>query len=116
MSRIDTRWADEEAWWTMGSAEARRRMHPSCVMAFAGGLMQGDDILAAMDSAQRWDSVVMTDRVMVETGDCVVLAYRAEARHPDGRQHRALCTSTWVQQDDGWLLLQHQQGPATAEG
>lgn len=109
MSLIEERWADEEAWWTMGLPEARRRTHPSCVMAFADGLLQGDDIFAALDRAPRWDTVLMTDRRMVEGEDCIVLAYRARARRPDGGEHRALCTSTWVRQADGWRLIQHQQ-------
>lgn len=75
----DELWAPEEGWWTMGAAEARRRMHPSCVMVLAGSVLQGEAILNGMDTAPRWDGVQMTDRHGVETEDCVVLAYRAAA-------------------------------------
>ena len=109
MTMTDNLWGLEESWWTMGAAEARHRMHPSCVMAFAAGLMQGDEILAAMDAGPRWEDVAMTGRLTVEGEDCVVLAYRAQARQADGATHDAFCTSTWVRQDDGWKLIQHQQ-------
>ena len=85
MSLIEERWADEEAWWTMGLPEARRRTHPSCVMAFAQGLLQGEAIFAALEGAPRWQRVAMTDRHMVEGEDCIVLAYRARASRADGR-------------------------------
>lgn len=103
-------WADEEAWWTMGAAEARRRMHPSCLMVFPQGVMQGEAILAALDAAPRWQSVAMTDRRALETGDLVVLTYRADAER-NGRPYSALCSSTWLRQDGDWRLVQHQQSP-----
>lgn len=110
MSRTESRWADEEAWWTMGAAEARRRMHPSCVMVLDGGVMQGEAILAALETAPRWSSVAMADRLTVETEECTVLAYRAEARRGDD-DYAAVCSSTWVRQNEGWQLIQHQQTP-----
>lgn len=113
MSRTENRWADEAAWWTMGAAEARRRMHPACVMVFASGAMQGETILAAMDSVPRWSSVSISDRRTVETEDCVVLAYRADAMR-GGQAHAALCSSTWVRQGGDWQLIQHQQTPIGA--
>ena len=94
----------------MGAAEARRRMHPSCVMVLAGSVLQGEAILNGMDTAPRWDGVQMTDRHGVETEDCVVLAYRAAATRK-GAAYAALCSSTWVRQAEGWQLIQHQQTP-----
>jgi hypothetical protein len=44
--------------------------------------------------------------------DAVVLAYRAEAVRPGGTAlHRALCSSSYVQQAGAWWLVQHQQTP-----
>lgn len=106
---IEDRWADEEAWWTLGDAEARLRTHPSCVMAFARGLLQGDEIFAAMEPAARWEAVAMSDRHVVEGEDAVVLAYRARAERRGQPHYEAFCTSTWVRQQDGWRLIQHQQ-------
>lgn len=109
----DDMWTLEESWWTMGAAEARRRMHPSCVMVFAQGVMQGDAVLAGIDTGQRWEDVQMSGRHTVETEDCVVLAYRAAARRAD-ELFEALCSSTWVRQAEGWQLIQHQQTPVQA--
>lgn len=112
---IEDRWAEEEAWWTMGAAEARRRTHPAALMVFDSGILQGEAIFEALDGAPRWDSVQMTGRTVSESGDCTVLAYRATARREDGKLHEALCSSTWVRQGAGWLLIQHQQ-TAPADG
>ena len=43
--------------------------------------------------------------------EAAVLAYRAEAARPDGAPHRALCSSSYVQQAGDWWLVQHQQTP-----
>ena len=74
MSRSENRWADETAWWTMGAAEARRRMHPACVMILPRGILQGRDILSALDGP-RWEGVTLGERRFVETEDCICLLY-----------------------------------------
>ena len=104
----DDLWRHEEIWWTMGPAEAARRMAPNCIMVFPDGIVQGEDILARLSSGPRWDSVAMTDRHMAESGDLVVLAYRAEARRAGSPPRRVLCSSSWVRLG-GWRLIAHQQ-------
>ena len=111
---IEDRWKDEEAWWLMGVAEARRRTHPAALMVFGFGILQGEAIFAALDGAPRWAAVEMTDRSATESEDCIVLAYRARGRRTDGTGHEALCSSTWVRHDGGWRLIQHQQTPPQA--
>ena len=112
---MDEIWQAEETWWTMGAAEARRRMHPAALMVFGTGILQGEAILAGIDSAPRWETVEMADRHASETDSCAVLSYRAVARRADGTRHEALCSSTWLRHDDGWHLIQHQQtAPAPA--
>ena len=106
----DDLWRQEDIWWTMGAAEAARRMAPNCVMVFPEGIIQGADILARLSLGPRWDSVAMTDRHMAESGDLAVLAYRAEARRQDGSLRRVLCSSSWLRLD-GWRLICHQQTP-----
>ena len=106
----DDLWRHEEIWWTMGPAEAARRMAPNCIMVFPDGIVQAEDILARLSSGPRWDSVAMTDRHMAESGDLVVLAYRAEARRAVGGEslRRVLCASSWLRLD-AWRLISHQQ-------
>ena len=105
----DDLWRQEEIWWTMGAAEAARRMAPNCVMVFPEGIIQGADILARL-SGPRWDAITMTERHMAESGDMAVLAYRAEARRAVGGEslRRVLCASSWLRLD-GWRLISHQQ-------
>lgn len=107
----EDRWADEEAFWTMGAAEARRRIHPACVMVVGNRFVQGDDILAELDAGPRRGSVGISDRHVVMTEDCVVLAYRA-ASVRDGAEEVAFCSSTWVWQSDGWHLIHHHRTDA----
>lgn len=108
MSRTDNRWADEEAWWTMGAGEAWRRMHPSCVLVLPEGLRQGSEVLAWLNGGPRFAKAWLTERLMVETEECVVLAYRATATRQGG-DAEALCSSTWVRHKDDWQLIQHQR-------
>ena len=72
------------------------------------GAIQGAEVLALLNAGPRATKVWLTERLMVETEDCVVLAYRASATGPNG-DHDALCTSTWVRQKDDWQLIQHQR-------
>ncbi|NHF73823.1 nuclear transport factor 2 family protein [Paracoccus xiamenensis] len=108
----DDLWRQEEIWWTMGAAEAARRMAPNCVMVLSGEILQGEDILARLSQGPRWDSVTMLDRHMAESGDMAVLAYRAEASRATGAEtrRRVLCSSNWIRLD-GWRLICHQQMP-----
>lgn len=108
MSRTDNRWADEEALWTMGAGEAWRRMHPSCIVVRPEGAIQGAEVLALLNAGPRATKVWLTERLMVETEDCVVLAYRATVAR-QGRETELLCSSTWVRQKDDWQLIQHQR-------
>ena len=115
MSRTDNRWADEEACWTMSAGEAFRRMHPSCVVVLPEGPRQGPEVRDWLNAAPRATKVWMTERLLVETEDCVVLAYRATAAAPGG-ETEALCSSTWVRQKDDWQLILHQRtAPRTPE-
>lgn len=113
---MDEIWGFEEGWWTLGAAEARRRMHPLCVMVFPEGIMQAEDILAGMEAGPRWKNVVLSDRVAVETGDIVVLAYRGRAERADGTLRDVLCSSTWMRGAEGWRIVQHQQTAASEAG
>ena len=47
---------------------------------------------------------------VVETEDCIVLAYRVAASR-GGHAYRAFCSSTWVRQHEDWQMIEHQQTP-----
>lgn len=105
------RWQDEEALWTMGAAEMRRRLHPAGLAIF--GTTEIVDVAGAMavvERAPRWTSARLFDRRLSQSDDVVVLAYRVAALR-EGTEYQALCSSVWVRMGDDWKLIQHQQTP-----
>ncbi|WCR09266.1 nuclear transport factor 2 family protein [Paracoccus stylophorae] len=108
---IEGIWAREQAFWTASAAEALRDLDDAAIMVFGPtGILQGDAIAPTLRDAPRWSEVAMTERHATRTDEVVVLAYRATARR-DGKDHRALCSSTWLMRADGWKLIAHQQTP-----
>ncbi len=108
----DELWREERDFWLSGAAEAARRIDPACVMVFAqGGIMDRAAVIAALQSAPRWQEITMSDRATVETDEVCLLAYRATARRPGAEAYRALCTTTWIRRAGDWHILQHQQTP-----
>jgi hypothetical protein len=61
--------------------------------------------------AQRWRSVVMSERYPSLQNNIAVLAYRVSAERSDEPFYEALCTSTYLNDDGNWLRLAHQQTP-----
>ncbi|KGJ06747.1 protein of unknown function [Paracoccus halophilus] len=108
----DELWREEREFWLAGVAEAARRIDSACVMAFAQtGILDRAGVIAALQSAPRWQEVTMTARATVETDEVCLLAYHATARRPGAETYRALCTTTWIRRAGDWRILQHQQTP-----
>ncbi|WP_179209233.1 MULTISPECIES: DUF4440 domain-containing protein [Haematobacter] len=104
-------WEQEESLWIGGRLAYMNHMAPGCLMAFPeSGLVQNDAILEAVDSAPRWRSVNMTGRRLTESDSVVVLGYVASAER-GGSSYRAICTSVYRRDPEGWRLVQHQQTP-----
>ncbi|MDO5632685.1 MAG: nuclear transport factor 2 family protein [Paracoccus sp. (in: a-proteobacteria)] len=102
-------WAVEQAFWTDDAEQALAHVDAAAVMIFAdAGILDRPAIAKGLRDAPRWQSVSMTNQTTVEAGNTVVLAYRADARR-EGQSYRALCSSIWVRQGEGWCLLAHQQ-------
>lgn len=116
MTTEDTLWHLEEAFWTGTPENARAMTASGAVMVFPypAGIMQGDAIWEGMGGAPRWRTVEMTDRVFTREGDTAVLAYRASAEREGVSLYEALCASTYLRDEDDWLLISHQQMPAGA--
>ena len=106
-------WDLEERFWTQGAESARHATAKGAVFVFPypTGILQGDTLWRENEVAQRWRSVVITDRVVSHQKDIAVLAYRVSAERGDTPIYEALCTSTYVKDDDAWLRLTHQQTP-----
>jgi hypothetical protein len=113
MSDDTTLWDLEERFWTQGADSARKMTAKDAVFVFPypTGILQGDALWREADVAQRWRSVVMSERYLSVTDNIAVLAYRVSAER-DGRPiHEAVCTSTYLNDNGTWLRLTHQQTP-----
>lgn len=108
-------WEVERGLWLGGAAAFRRWVAAECLMVFPvpAGVLAGPAILESLAGGPRWEQVAFGEKLLRRTGDAaVVLAYRAEAARPGGALHRALCSSTYVNDAGDWWLVQHQQTPA----
>lgn len=110
----DALWEIEESFWTQGADFASGRMADGAVMIFPypAGILQGQEIAQGLKSAPRWRSVTLSDRRCRRRGNVAVLAYEAAAERAGEDIYKALCASTYIEDDDGWRLLSHQQTPA----
>jgi hypothetical protein len=106
-------WDLEERFWTEGADAARRMSAKGAVfvLPYPAGILQGDMLFREKQVAQRWRTVVMTERYLQRQGDIAVLAYRVSAERSDAPIYEAHCTSTYLLDDGNWLRLSHQQNP-----
>lgn len=113
MTDQDKLWALEERFWTEGSDSARKMTANDAVFVFPFpvGILQGDKVWSESSVAQRWRSVVMTERYLKQEKDVAVLAYRVSAERGDAPIYEAVCSSSYLQDDGEWLRMAHQQTP-----
>lgn len=106
-------WEQEERFWTGGADSARSMTAPDAVFVFPypAGILQGSALWRENDVAQRWRSIEMHDRHLSIHRDIAVLAYRVVAERANNPIYKALCTSTYLNDDGSWLRLSHQQTP-----
>ena len=106
-------WELEERFWLDGAEAYRKRLVSDAVMVFPypAGILQGDAIIDGVESAPRWRSVVMSDRVFRRRGDTALLAYRASAEREGDPICEMLCASTYLNDGGEWRLISHQQTP-----
>ncbi|MDF0601906.1 hypothetical protein P1J78_14270 [Psychromarinibacter sp. C21-152] len=104
-------WDMEEHFWTSGAESARATTAPNAVTVFPypPGILHGDQIWSHLRQRTGWRSVVMAERRVTPCRDIAILTYRASAEKPDVPIYRALCASTYLNDDDRWLRISHQQ-------
>jgi len=81
------------------------------VFPFPVGILQGDKVWSENTVAQRWRSVVMTERYLKQEKDVAVLAYRVSAERGDAPVYEAVCRLSYPHDDGEWLRMAHQQTP-----
>ncbi len=113
MTPDDTLWDLEERFWTGGADSARHMTAKDAVFVFPYpvGILSGDALWREVDVAQRWRSIVMSERQISRQEKIGVLAYRVSAERNDVTIYEALCTSTYLNDEGDWLRLAHQQTP-----
>ncbi|GGL74181.1 nuclear transport factor 2 family protein [Wenxinia marina] len=108
-----TLWESEKSFWMEGADFYESRLADGALMVlpYPVGLMRRDAAIDAIRQAPRWGGVELSDRAVTRRGATAVLSYRATGwRDGDGVPYRALCASTYVEDDDGtWLMLAHNQ-------
>ncbi|MBV7407599.1 nuclear transport factor 2 family protein [Maritimibacter sp. DP1N21-5] len=106
-------WGEEENFWLEGPDYYRAHMVPDAVMSFPEptGLLKGEQVLAALENAPRWDRVVFFDKTRETLGNKVRLTYRAEGWKDGAASYLARCESTYVKMGGDWLLASHKQEP-----
>lgn len=69
-------WEREEMFWTKGASSARQMTSKDAVFVFPypAGILQGDALWREKEVAQRWRSIVMSERHVCIRGDIAVLA------------------------------------------
>jgi hypothetical protein len=104
-------WGMEERFWTEGADSARNMTARNAVFVFPypTGILSGTGIFREACVAQRWRSIQMSETYFAIEGDIAVLAYRVSAERGDEPIYEALCTSTYLRDNDHWLRLTHQQ-------
>ena len=104
-------WEMEDQFWTSGADNARATTATNAVMIFPypPGILQGDHIWAHLRERTGWRSVVMAERRVMRCHDIAILTYCVSAEKADVPIYKALCASTYLNDDDTWLRISHQQ-------
>lgn len=104
-------WDMEEHFWTSGADSARTTTATNAVMVFPypPGILQGDQIWSHLRQKTGWRSVAMAERRVTQCRDIAILTYRASAEKAGVPIYKALCASTYLNDDGTWLRVSHQQ-------
>lgn len=113
MTNEDTLWTMEEKFWTQGAEIARTMTAKDAVYVFPFpvGILQGDQIWRESVVAQRWRSVVFSERGFTRDKDLAILSYQVSAERDGSPIYEALCTSCYLDDDGKWRRIVHQQTP-----
>jgi hypothetical protein len=104
-------WDMEEQFWTSGADNAQATTATNAIMVFPypPGILQGDQIWTHLRHRTGWRSVLMSERRVMRCRDIAILTYRVSAEKADVPLYKALCASTYFDDDDTWLRISHQQ-------
>lgn len=106
-------WRMERSFWLDGPAFYEKSMAPGACMIFPlpVGILAGKEIIEGLRVGPRWKAVDFESKTETCLRDTAVLAYKASGQRDGQDPYVALCMSTYVRNDDMWVLLAHQQTP-----
>ena len=110
----------EKKFWQGDEDFYRKNLDDQCLVVFTemAGVMKNEEI-AKMAKGQQWRELRLEDKGLVELTDgAVLLSYEIDARHKDGKPHKAVASSGYVKRNGTWKMAFHQQtplGPAKGE-
>lgn len=104
-------WDMEEHFWTSGVDSARTTTATNAVMIFPypPGILQDSQIWPHLRQRTGWRSVVMAERRVSRWRDIAILTYRVSAEKGGVPLYKALCASTYLNDNNTWLRISHQQ-------
>jgi hypothetical protein len=111
---------EEKGWQALSSGRGAEFydafMTDDAVMVLPFAVLDRSATVAAMRDAPPWSTHHLEDVRVVELGDSgATLIYRATAQREDQPEYRALMSTTYVRQDDEWLVAMHQQTPVSKD-
>lgn len=106
---------EKQFWLAAGNVDFyRAHLTQGAFMVFPApyGIMDRDRTLRAVEAAEPWVSLEISEVHLVElTDSSAVVAYRASARHAEGPTYETFATTAYVKEDGDWKLAVHQQTP-----
>lgn len=116
MERQTEIFALERDFWLRGGGDPefwRRHCSDDALIVLAMGSMGKSETIAAMEDAPGWSAVEFDDVHWVHAAESSIVAYRAAARSKGSGvvDYRAMISSGYRKDGDGWKLIFHQQTP-----
>jgi ketosteroid isomerase-like protein len=111
---------EEKGWQALSSGRGAEFydafMTDDAVMVLPFAVLDRAGTVAAMRDAPPWSTHTLEDVRVVALGESgAAIVYKATAQREGQPVYRALMSTTYVRQDDEWLVAIHQQTPLPAE-
>lgn len=112
---------EEQGWQALSTSETSARtfyasvLHDNAIMIFPGGLrFEGKTAILASFAVQPWSTFRIVDpRVVPILPNMRILVYSVTAQREGAEIYQALISTTYVQHQEHWKLVMHQQTPYT---
>ena len=105
----------EKKLWLEGVEAMQTSMDADCILILPPpiSMLRGKEIVNAWSDLPVWEKVAFEDEEIVSRDDNNVLyvSYKVTAIREGQKEYNALCSSSYMKQDDEYILILHQQTP-----